>query len=477
MKKQIKFELVLIVLFLSSCSPIGNEVPEEKSGAIISEVPASGEEDKTAAEEEYAEVALTENQEVPWGFDQASYEVYKSGVLDPFIPPKSSVEQCELADLDLDGIDDILFCMSIPPTEKPDDHTIYEYQMNSVILKGIGENAYEFKAENKLVNYHSYYDGDARIQAGDGWFRFARQRGTAGGYVYSYLFEYDAVREDWFLAEHYYNKYGYFANGLTMIETPAQFGIVTFEDYGKTEQDRLGVAENERTVLFNLNECSVDMGHIKVSVSDGSWLSAFKDQEKGRRINELAVNDINYVIEQLSNKYQAADLSLSVGYSYSGPDIISLCYGLHGTIEDKEVHRYFTTMIDIKEERRLRLTDIIDADKLNEIIETQGFSADMPAEDIKAAETIYFSLPEAERMELFESADDLKGVLNDGKNTVFCTVYEKSLCFYFQSNQAADYQIPEMQKWYIDIEDIRPAVKKNCWEHQSNAAVHIEWKG
>lgn len=170
MIKQKGIKLIIISLFLAGCHPVNSEEPQAGTDVTAPEV--------IAAVEMKSE--LPAEGEVPWGFDRASYEVYKSGALDSFIPSGSGVEQCVSADLDLDGVDDILMCISIPPLEKPDDYRIFEYEMNTVILKGTGQNTYERRAENRQINYHSYYDGSAGIAAGDGWFRFSRARGTAG---------------------------------------------------------------------------------------------------------------------------------------------------------------------------------------------------------------------------------------------------------------------------------------------------------
>lgn len=116
--------------------------------------------------------------EIPWGFSERSYQMCESGALDSFIPDGSEAEQCAIADLNLDGIEDVILSYLIPNGTKDID----SYSLNTLILKGIGDGCYELAAENLFADKYSSYDGLAAFEARDGWFKFTR----AGGYVYSY---------------------------------------------------------------------------------------------------------------------------------------------------------------------------------------------------------------------------------------------------------------------------------------------------
>lgn len=173
--------------------------------------------------------------EIPWGFSERSYQMCESGALDSFIPDGSEAEQCAVADLNLNGIEDVILSYLIPNGTKD----INSYSLNTLILKGTGDGSYELAAENLYANKYSSYDGLAALEARDGWFKFTRARGTAGGYVYSYYFEYDPEREDWFLNTYYSNWFGYIEEGRSRVQTPDNFGSISFEDFNmKSFPDR-----------------------------------------------------------------------------------------------------------------------------------------------------------------------------------------------------------------------------------------------
>ena len=104
----------------------------------------------------------------------------ENGVFDSFIPNGSEAEQCAIADLDMDGIEDVLLSYSVPNDSKD----IYSFDLNTLILKGTGDGFYELAAENPNANTYSSYDGSAALEAGNGWFKLTRARGTAGGLVF-----------------------------------------------------------------------------------------------------------------------------------------------------------------------------------------------------------------------------------------------------------------------------------------------------
>lgn len=194
-----KFILFFVICFIASgCHPKVNNsessIPTTDESKAVEGV-SSKESDDAITKLTPNDNEQDDNTEIPYGFDNESFHLYKSSALSRFIPSGSEVDQCVIADLDMDGINDVLLSILIPESVDPDD--IHSYQLNTLILKGIGNGDYRIVDENRNVNYFSSYDCSANITAGTGWFKFTRARGTAGGYEYNYLFKYNKKRSDW----------------------------------------------------------------------------------------------------------------------------------------------------------------------------------------------------------------------------------------------------------------------------------------
>lgn len=483
MKKSLWVLFLCLVLFVNGCGqsllpqegddlPVCTESPAVEPTILPEETPASNSDeiaDEEVSPDTDAQKVDTANK-IPWGFAEESYALYKSGVLDQFIPLGSEVDQCVIADLDMDGTDDVLLSISIPDSVDPDN--IHNYAINTLIIKGLGDNNYKVIVENPFVNYFSSYDCSSKTTAGTGWFKFTRARGTAGGYEYNYLFRYDKDRADWFYSEYYYNRYGYIEAGISCVQTPANFGDISFTDFWRSNEYGQATKPYE--------DLSVDENNFRVSVSQR--YITLQDRKKENEVNKLIVDDIKFFIDNLRLLNVNVDINLFGGATFETPEIISIEYQVFGTIDSDKLNysganrKYFTTMIDINSAKRIALSDIIDVDQFIRIIENDGFSEDWvwSSSETKAK---YSITPEADLVNLLKSSDELAAVFS-GRNTgIFCAIHEKSLCLYFQQEFFGLGPECEEPKLYVPIESVLPYVKLNYWANASEAASHIIWTG
>lgn len=463
-----QFILISVLCFImSGCnSSTDNSTESTNTESTTVETATSTENNGTTVE---ASIDDSEQAEIPWGFDKKSYHLYKSGALNQFIPNNSEVDQCVIADLDMDGIEDVLMSISIPESVSPDD--IHNYELNTLILIGLGDGSYRLASENRNVNYSSSYDGSAVMTAGTGWFKFVRSRGTAGGYEYCHLFKYNKEKSDWFYTEFYYNNGGYIEQGVSSIQTKENFGEITFGNNKNLSQE---IVEDDP-----LESLSVDTDGFVVSVSP-CYVSLY-DKVKERRINQLIADDLEHFINNLRALNVNVDINLSGRATFETPEIMSIEYNVFGTINGDDLNysginrKYFTTMIDIKNERRIALTDIIDIGTLNRIIKEYGFSDEM--DDAESYIMKYNGLTEMEKLTFLESSDNLDAPFSKDNIGIFCALHEKSICLYFQPEFFGMGPESEEPKLYIPIENVLPYVKVPYWNTPSEAAEHIEWRG
>lgn len=411
--------------------------------------------------------------EVPWGFSERSYQMCESGALDSFIPDGSEAEQCAVADLNLDGIEDVILSYLIPNGTED----INSYSLNTLILKGTGDGSYELEAENLYANKYSSYDGLAALEAGDGWFKLTRARGTAGGYVYSYYFEYDLEREDWFLSTYYSNLFGYIEEGRSRVQTPDNFGSISFEDFNmKSFPDRdaaspRGAAPEE--------ELTIDEMDFKIKVSP--CYVNLEDKEKEHRINKMITNHAVSMIEKFRDLDTNVDISLSGNITYETPQLICIEYGLFGIIDGDRLNysginrKYITAMFDIERVKQITLPDIIDIEKLYRLIKQEGIVyKNMESNTVLER---FQSMEENECIELLKSSDCLEAALGAENTGIFSSLFEKSLCVYFQPEFIGMGPSCEEPMIYIPLEKLLPDIKSDYWKLPEKKISRIQWKG
>lgn len=448
--------------------PMEDAVVVEADIEQLALLPAGNEEGK---EDEPS--AKSTEQDTPRGFDAASYQLYKSGALDSFIGNGSEVDQCIIADLNMDGRDDVLLSCSIPDSN--DVRDIHSYGLNTLILKGTGDGAYMLDAENQNANYCSSYDGSAMLSAGEGWFKLTRGRGTAGGYVYSYFFEYDQKKEDWFLNTYYSNWYGYIEEGRSVMQTQDNFGSISFKDFDSSMQGYL----NEKEGAASEEELSVDEADFKISVTT-SYI-ALEDKEKEYKINKMITAHIVLMINEFRALDTNVDILLQGGLTYETPQIICLEYRLNGTIDSDKMNysginrKYITAMFDIEKARQITLPDLVDIETLYDIMKQEGVVH--RSLDSDAAWKAFDDMKKEECIELLKSADQLQMALGAENTGVFSAIYEKSLCLYFQPELIGMGPYCGDPMLYVPLEAILPEIKLNYWGLPEERISHIEWKG
>lgn len=472
-----KFSLFFILCFIASggypkADNTGSSIPTADESKTV-EAASSMESDDVITVSTPNDSEQVDNDDIPWGFDKESYHLYKSNALSRFIPSGSEVDQCVIADLDMDGIDDVLLSISIPGSVDPED--IHSYQLNTLILKGIGNGDYRIAEENRNVNYFSSYDCSASITAGTGWFKFTRARGTAGGYELNYLFKYNKEKSDWFYTEYYYNNGGYIEYGISSIQTKDNFGEITFKDFSINENNDVENAKGDP-----LKSLSVDTEGFVVSVS--TCYVTLQDKVKEQKVNKLIADDLRYFIDNLRALKVNVDINLFGEVTFETPEVISIEYNVFGTIGGSELNysgvnrKYFTTIIDIKNIKRITLKDIIDIGTLIRINKEHGFS-DVLIDDTTSALTKYKKLSEIQRFKLLKSSDNLDAVFSKKNTGIFCALHEKSICLYFQTEFFGMGPECEEPKLYIPIENLLPYVKVPYWNTPSEAATHLQWIG
>jgi len=264
--------------------------------------------------------------------------------------------------------------------------------------------------------------------------------------------------------------YGYIERGISQIQTKANFGEIRFSnffypdyfwEFESNEDKSLAVEEEGFDVSVSINNCYVKL----------------QDKEKESRINQLIAEDVKTMIRNLQNLDKTSDISISGGVTYETPEIISITYGLSGTIDDEIVEEYATTIIDINQSKRLRLTDIIDSDRLYDNIISNGFYEDVRWDD-SIAKNNFFEMSKEQCKQLLDSSDDIQVVFSNKEEQVFCSVYEKSLCLYFRpqyDRSALGYD--NSFHLYISLENILSDVKTNYWDIPEEYVTHVEWIG
>lgn len=442
-----------------------HSIPKESSSASIENEQTSYDDN-----EEPFSTGSTED-EIPWGFSERSYQMCRSGALDFFIPNGSEAEQCVIADLDMDGIEDVLLSYSVPN----DTTDLYSFDLNTLILKGTGDGSYELAAENPNVNTYSSYDGSAALEAGDGWFKLTRARGTAGGYVYSYFFEYDEEREDWFLNTYYSNWFGYTEEGRSTVQTPDNFGSISFEDFNNYTDSDAGdpegaVSEEELTIAET--DFKIDVSPCYVNL---------KDKEKEYRMNKMIADHAVSMIDQFRELDTNVDISLYGTTTYMTPQIICMEYKLSGTIDGDRLNysgvnrKYITAMFDIERARQITLSEIVDIEKLYHLMKQEGVV--YRGLDSDTAWETFQNMEENECMELLKSSDSLQAAFGTENTGIFSSIYEKSVCVYFQPEFIGMGPYCEEPKLYIPLEKLLPVTKSDYWELPEDKLSRIEWMG
>lgn len=441
----------------------------ELTNTEITSAPTS-KEITTTITSEIPEIQVNED-EIPYGFDDKSYSLYKSGVLDKFIPAKSEVDQCVIADLDTDGIQDVLLSISIPEFINPND--IHSNDHNTLILKGFSDGTYKMIAQNRNLNY----DFTTSITAGSGWFKFTSSRGTAGGYEYDFLFTYNKEKNDCIYSEYYYNNYGDVVDGISLIQTKENFGNIFFSDFDENKEVNIKVESN-----YSQDSLSVNEKNFVVQVS--SCKVVLQDKKKELKVNQLIAEDLKLFINDLRKRKVNTDIKISGIATFETPEVISIEYNIFSTIYSDDYsganNKYFTTTIDINKMKRIKLADVIDIEKLVQIVKERGFS-DESIVDSKSANIKYNELPNDELLKLLQSCDSFGSCFSTQNTGIFCALHEKSICLYFQPKFFGmgpySEKFNEKPKLYIPIENVLSYVKVPFWSNPSKASSHIVWKG
>ena len=231
------------------------------------------------------------------------------------------------------------------------------------------------------------------------------------------------------MEEYYRNSFGYIETGLSLILTPANFGKISFSDFNE---------------FFGLEDFYM------------------VDKEKESAINQIIAADINQFKENFRKYNKDSEINVSGRFdTFISPQIISIEYTVLD--KDKTIRKNITTMIDIENCRKIRLTDIIDADVLLNIIRKNGLIHNIP-------------MPDSELLRLFNSSDDLNAPFSTNTG-IFCTLYERSLCIYFQPEFFGSNPTTEEDHIYVLLDYILPYLNNNYWSYESKAAEHFEWKG
>ncbi|MCB6608876.1 hypothetical protein V3C10_12070 [[Clostridium] symbiosum] len=188
------------------------------------------------------------------------------------------------------------------------------------------------------------------------------------------------------------------------------------------------------------------------------------------------------IINGLKQRGVNVDILLQSNITYETPEIISIQYCIFGTIGDDELdysginRKYVTTTIDIKQVKRITLTDIIDINKLYDIIIENGFVAN----DWDSGETVradFLNMPKEDCMALLRTSDNLQTVFGMENTGIFSAVHEKSLCIYFQPEFFGKGPKSEEPKLYISLENIHKDVKLDYWDTVYKGVTHVEWIG
>lgn len=411
----------------------------------------------------------SKEKDIPWGFDAVSYEIYKSGALDSFITTGNEVEQCLSADLDMDGIDDVLLSCTILDSNNSEDNQ--DDGLNTLILKGMESGAYKLEAENQNVNYCSSYDGSAELSAGDGWFKLTRSRGTGGGYVYSYFFEYNQDKKDWFLNTYYYNQFGYIEEGRSVVQSPENFGSIPFTEFNssivESTEEREGAASEE--------ELSVSETDFIISVR--TCYVTLEDKKKEYKINKMITDHLTSMIDQFRELDTSVDMMIQGKITYETPQIICIEYSFLGTLDGDEMNYsgYITAMFDIEEARQITLSEIIDIEKLYSIMKQEGIV--YRSWDSDTTWKQFNDMKQEECLELLKTSDDMQTAFGAQNTGIFSAIYEKSLCLYFQPEFIGMGPYCEPPMIYIPIKDILSDITLNYWELPEEKISRIEWMG
>jgi hypothetical protein len=410
--------------------------------------------------------AQVNEDEIPYGFDDKSYSLYKSGVLDKFIPAISEVDQCVIADLDTDGIQDVLLSISIPESINPDYINSNDY--NTLILKGFSDGTYKMIAQNRNFDY----DFTTSISAGTGWFKFTRSRGTAGGYEYAFLFTYNKEKNDWIYSEYYYNNYGDVVSGISLIQTKENFGNIFFSDFDTNK-------EVNNKVESNYPQDSLSVNENKFVVQVNAREVVLQDKKKELKVNQLIAEDLKIFINNLRKRKVNTDIKISSIATFETPEVISIEYNIFGIIDGDKYsgvnRKYFTTTIDINKMKRIKLADVIDIEKLVQIVKERGFSES--GGDCKSAKAKYNELSKDEFIKLLQSCVSFGTSFSTQNTGIFCALHEKSICLYFQPEFFGMGPYCEEPKLYIPIENVLSSVKVPFWSNPSKASSHIVWRG
>lgn len=472
---------ILASVMLMSCSSQNVENVQDMTEYDFAESNHSKPEDASSAPINHEQTRCDDNEEppsirstedkIPWGFSEKSYEMCENGVFDSFIPNGSEAEQCAIADLDMDGIEDVLLSYSVPNDSKD----IYSFDLNTLILKGTGDGSYELAAENPNANTYSSYDGSAALEAGNGWFKLTRARGTAGGYVYSYFFEYDQEREDWFFNTYYFNRFGYTEEGRSTVQTPDNFGSISFEDFNNDNDRYAGDPEG----AASKEELTIEETDFKIDVSP--CYVNLEDKEKEYRMNKMIADHAVSMIDKFRALDTKVDISLRGTVTYETPQLICIEYNLFGTIDGDELNysginrKYITAMFDIERARQITLSEIVDIEKLYRLMKQEGVVY-RGLESDTAWET-FQNMEESRCMELLKSSDCLQAALGTENTGIFSSIYEKSLCVYFQPEFIGMGPYCEEPMLYIPLEKLLPIIKLDYWVLPEDKISRIQWMG
>ena len=231
------------------------------------------------------------------------------------------------------------------------------------------------------------------------------------GYEYNYLFEYDATKENWILAEITHCRHSGFH---------LQTSIFTAEDLNFKYFDS----------EFNLH--SNLFGYIKILFPNDLGYTTylqlqFKDKAWQNKVNLLIATE-----HDLIHEYLKAHVCKGVLYTtplFISPDIICIEYILSATVDSVEYNfgnsRYFTTIIDAKTGERLKLSDIVDIHSLAQTLVDKGFYS-------QYGEHFNFSENISEIVEILHATDNMHPALENSGIGYFSGIQNNSFSLYWQ---------------------------------------------
>lgn len=195
----------------------------------------------------------------------------------------------------------------------------------------------------------------------------------------------------------------------------------------------------------------------------------------------MITNHAVSMIEKFRGLDTNVDISLSGNITYEMPQLICIEYGLFGIIDGDRLNysginrKYITAMFDIERAKQITLPDIIDIEKLYRLMKQEGIVyKNMESNTVLER---FQSMGENECIELLKSSDCLTAALGTENTGIFSSLFEKSLCVYFQPEFIGMGPYCEEPMIYIPLEKLLPDIKSDYWNLPEEKISRIQWRG